>query len=190
MTIRRKVITLLEDRMRALWHIAGRGPARVVLVIIALSGADPAAAQSISQQAGCLSFHEVHSQVTAQEALRTRVPTGYRIYHSVDKENAALLLREIPIVSGAELADAQVDFDVSTNEPIVTLQFDAAAAHKLGVFTESNIGRPFAIVLDGQVISHPVIREPILAGKAQVSGGFTIELARRLVALLRLGVCT
>jgi preprotein translocase subunit SecD len=176
--------------MRALWHIAGCGFAPVVLAIIALLGADPAAAHSISQRAGCLSFHEVHPQITAQEALRTRTPSGYRIYQSVDKENAALLLREIPIVSGAELADVQLDFDVSTNEPIVTLHFDAAAAHKLGVFTESNIGRLFAIVLDDQVISYPVIKEPILGGRAQISGGFTIELARRLVALLKLGVCT
>jgi SecD/SecF fusion protein len=176
--------------MRALWHVAGCGLARVVMVIIALSGADPASAQSISQNAGCLSFHEVHPQVTAHEALRTRVPSGYRIYQPVDKGNAALLLREGPIVSSAELADAQLDFDASTNEPMVTLYFDAAAAHKLGVFTESNIGRPFAIVLDGQVISHPVIKEPILGGRAQISGGFTTELARRLVALLKLGVCT
>ena len=53
--------------------------------------------------------------------------------------------------------------------------------------TQENVGRPFAIVLDNEVISAPVIREPILGGSGQISGSFTVESANDLSILLRAG---
>jgi len=53
--------------------------------------------------------------------------------------------------------------------------------------TQENVGRPFAIVLDNEVISAPVIREPILGGSGQISGNFTVESANDLAILLRAG---
>src|SRR5690606_11064207 len=58
---------------------------------------------------------------------------------------------------------------------------------RFGSATQQNVGRPFAIVLDNEMISAPVIREPILGGTGQISGGFTVEQANDLAVLLRAG---
>jgi protein-export membrane protein SecD len=134
-----------------------------------------------------LSFHEVHSSISADEA-KTRVPAGFRIYSSMDKEDAGPhLLRETPVVRGDELVDAQPAFDQQTNEPIISFRFNNSGARKFGNFTKDNVNRPFAIVLDEQVISAPVIREPILGGSGQISGSFTVESANQLAIQLRSG---
>ncbi len=78
------------------------------------------------------------------------------------------------MVSGEDLTDAQPGFDQRTNEPIVNFRFNTRArAGSPG--DQQNVGRPFAIVLDNEVISAPVIREPILGGSGQISGSFTVQ---------------
>ena len=91
------------------------------------------------------------------------------------------------IVSGEELTDAQPGFDQRTSEPIVSFKFNTSGARKFAQVTQENVGRPFAIVLDDEVISAPVIREPILGGSGQISGSFTVEFANNLAILLRAG---
>ena len=91
------------------------------------------------------------------------------------------------IVSGEELTDAQPGFDQRSGEPIVSFKFNTSGARKFAQITQENVGRPFAIVLDDEVISAPVIREPILGGSGQISGNFTVELANNLAILLRAG---
>jgi len=83
--------------------------------------------------------------------------------------------------------DSQPGFDSNTGGPVVTFRFDAAGAKRFGKVTQENVGLPFAIVLDGKVISAPVIREPILGGQGQISGSFTVESANDLAILLRAG---
>ena len=70
-----------------------------------------------------------------------------------------------------------------TNEPVVTFRLDAIGAKRFGEITRDNVGRPFAIVLDGKVLSAPVIREPIIGGSGQISGNFTAEETTQLAAL-------
>ena len=90
-------------------------------------------------------------------------------------------------MDGSDLTDAQASFDQRTNEPIVNFKFNLSGARKFGAATQENVGRPFAIVLDNEVISAPVIREPILGGSGQISGNFTVESANNLAILLRAG---
>jgi preprotein translocase subunit SecD len=90
-------------------------------------------------------------------------------------------------VSGGDLTDAQPGFDQRTNEPIVSFRFNTSGARKFAQVTQENVGKPFAIILDNQVISAPVIREPILGGSGQISGSFTVESANDLAILLRAG---
>jgi preprotein translocase subunit SecD len=90
-------------------------------------------------------------------------------------------------VSGEDLTDAQPGFDQRTSEPIVTFRFNTNGARRFAQVTQENVGRPFAIVLDNEVISAPVIREPILGGSGQISGNFTVEQANDLAILLRAG---
>ncbi len=91
------------------------------------------------------------------------------------------------IVSGENLTDAQPGFDRQTNQSIVSFKFDNAGAKKFANATKDNVGRPLAIILDNEILSSPVIREPILTGSGQISGGFTVEEANQLAVLLRAG---
>ena len=134
-----------------------------------------------------LSFHEVHSSMSAEEARQTRAPAGFKVYESGASDEGAQILRETPVVRGDELVDAQPAFDQQTNEPIISFRFNNSGARKFGAFTRTNVGRPFAIVLDDKVISAPVIREPILGGSGQISGSFTVEAANQLAIQLRSG---
>ena len=90
-------------------------------------------------------------------------------------------------LSGDRLTDARAAFDPQTNEPIVNFRFDTAGANRFAQITQANVCRPFAIVLDDKVLSAPVIRQPITGGSGQISGGFAVEEANTLAALLRAG---
>ena len=90
-------------------------------------------------------------------------------------------------VDGADLTDAQPGFDTQTNTPEVTFKFNQKGALRFGKLTAENVGKPFAIVLDGVVESDPVINTPILGGSGQISGHFTIEQTNDLAITLRSG---
>src|SRR5665213_624968 len=90
-------------------------------------------------------------------------------------------------VDGADLTDAQPGFDSQTNTPEVTFKFNQKGALRFGKLTAENVGKPFAIVLDGVVESDPVINTPILGGSGQISGHFTIEQTNDLAITLRSG---
>ena len=91
------------------------------------------------------------------------------------------------MVQGADLTDAQPGFDSRTNEPIVNFAFNSRGAQRFGEVTAANVGRPFAIVLDNEVISAPRILSPITGGRGQISGSFTVKGANDLAVLLRAG---
>src|SRR5204863_8755979 len=74
-----------------------------------------------------------------------------------------------------------------STEPIVRCKFNTTGFRKFAQATTENVGQPFAIVLDNEVISAPVIREPITAGSGQISGNFTVQAANELALLLRAG---
>ena len=162
---------------------------RAALLASGLRGAGPLVAQPKSDNLGCPSFHEVHPTITGKNALKTRVPVGFKIYPSDVEPNEPLLLRETPIVSGGEIAAAQADSDYRTNEPVVAFRFNAAAKRRFADFTERNIGHSFAIVLDNRVVSLLVIMQPITLGIGQISGRFTVAETERLAAKLNSGSC-
>ena len=90
-------------------------------------------------------------------------------------------------VSGDHLTDARAGFDQRSGQPIVSFRFDGTGARQFADITRRNVGNPFAIVLDGKVLSAPVIREPITGGSGQISGSFSVEETTVLAALLRAG---
>lgn len=89
-------------------------------------------------------------------------------------------------LTGAHLLDAKTNFD-QFSRPIVLIEFDKIGAKEFGEATKSNVGKVLAITLDGKEISTPVVQEPILDGKAQITGRFTVESAKHLAILLRAG---
>jgi len=91
------------------------------------------------------------------------------------------------MVQGEDLTDAQPGFDSRTQEPIVNFRFNIRGGQRFGEVTSENVGKLFAIVLDGKVISAPRILSPITGGSGQISGHFTVESANNLSILLRAG---
>lgn len=152
---------------------------------------DTASLKKLVGDTAKLSFHGVHSTVSAEEARQSRPPLGYKIYESIEKEGeriaSSYLLSEVPVVDGEDLVDAQQGFDQQTNEPVINFRFNTSGARKFGKYTQDHVNEPFAIVLDDKVISAPNIREPILGGSGQISGNFTVETANALAIQLRSG---
>ena len=90
------------------------------------------------------------------------------------------------IITGDMLANAQPSFDQG-GQPVISFRLNGAGARRFCDVTRNNVQKPFAIVLDNEVISAPVIREPICGGQGQISGGFTVQAANDLALLLRAG---
>jgi preprotein translocase subunit SecD len=116
------------------------------------------------------------------------VPPDSELLKSTKAENnQPYVIEKRVVVSGEDLTDAQPGFDQRNGEPIVSFKFNNNGARRFAQITQENVGKPFAIVLDNEVISAPVIREPILGGSGQISGNFTVQAANDLAILLRAG---
>ncbi|MCA1296951.1 protein translocase subunit SecD [Stappia indica] len=148
---------------------------------------DPQRLKELVGQTAQLTFHMVDQSMSPEQAMQSRPPVGSVVTYSADDPPIPYLLEEAPLLSGEDLVDAQVSFDQRTNEPVVNFRFNTSGARTFSVVTQRNVGRPFAIVLDNEVISAPVIREPITGGSGQISGSFTVESANDLAVLLRAG---
>ena len=103
-----------------------------------------------------------------------------------NSENKLNISKRI-ILSGDNLINAQPTLDRQTNQAVVNFTFDRAGSKKFGRATSDNVGRRVAIILDGKIISAPVVQEPILTGQGQISGDFTFQSATDLALLLRSG---
>ena len=103
-----------------------------------------------------------------------------------DGSEEAIVSKRI-ILSGDNLIDAQPGMDNQNNETIVSFSLDRAGAKRFGKATSSGIGKRLAIVLDGKIISAPVVRDAIIGGSGQISGDFTFQSATDLALLLRSG---
>jgi len=105
---------------------------------------------------------------------------------SMDEPGVFYIIEQTAVVSGEELTDAQPAFD-QNNRPAVNFRFNPTGARKFGDYTANNIGKPFAIVLDDEVISAPVIQSHIPGGSGIITGSFSIEESTNLAVLLRAG---
>ena len=103
-----------------------------------------------------------------------------------DSDDEFMVSKRI-ILSGDNLLDAQPRMNNETNETIVSFTLDRVGAKRFGKATSTGIGKQLAIILDGKIISAPVIRDTIASGSGQISGGFTFQSATDLALLLRSG---
>jgi preprotein translocase subunit SecD len=108
------------------------------------------------------------------------------ILPSLDENGVYYIVEETPVVSGEELVDAQPSFD-QNGRPAVSFRFDTTGARTFGDYTAANIGAPFAIILDNEVISAPVIQSHIPGGSGIITGSFSVEDSTQLAVLLRAG---
>ena len=112
--------------------------------------------------------------------------SGKEILPSLDEDGVFFKLEKAPVVTGEELVDAQPSFD-QNGRPAVSFRFNTSGARKFGNYTAENIGNPFAIVLDDEVISAPVIQSHIAGGSGIITGRFTVDETTKLAVLLRAG---
>ena len=156
-------------------------------ILIQLPGIDdPEAVKRLLGRTAKLGFQLVDTSRGAQEAQSSgRIPPGSEILPSSDGSGQLYLLSKRVLISGDMLDDARPGFG-ENNEPVVNFTLNATGGARFGRITGENIGRPFAIVLDGKVISAPVIRGQIFTN-GQISGSFTVEETDELALLLRAG---
>ncbi len=158
-------------------------------ILVQLPGVDdPERIKRLLGQTAKMNFRMVDESASPADALAGRVPPGSELLFEDDgsEQGTPIVVRRRIGVSGDNLVAAAPVID-QNNQPVVTIRFDAAGARRFGDLTTENVGRRFAIVLDGRVISAPVIREPIPGGNAQISGNFTFDTASDLALLLRAG---
>ena len=156
-------------------------------IVIQLPGVgDPARIEELIGKTAKLTFRMVRDDIVAGQ---DSVPPGTEVLLSEEPGPSGapqrFIVEKRVMVSGENLSNAQATFQ--ENEPVVSISFDSVGAKRFGQATSENVGRPFAIILDGEVISAPVIREAILGGRAVISGNFTVQEAQDLALLLRAG---
>lgn len=182
-------IQIVERRINELGTveplIQRQGIDRILVQVPGLQ--DPTRLKELLGKTAKLDFRMVDPTVSPDQAQQGRVPPDSEILMSSSSPKVPYVIKKQVLVSGADLTDAQPGFDQRSGEPIVTFRFNTSGARKFAQATLENVGQPFAIVLDNEVISAPVIREPITGGSGQISGNFTVQGANDLAILLRAG---
>jgi protein-export membrane protein SecD len=136
---------------------------------------------------GKMEIRLVDTTVPPDQAQQGNAPPESEVLMSSTSPKIPYVIKKEVLVSGGDVTDAQAGFDQRSGEPIVSFRFNSSGSRKFAQATAENIGQPFAIVLDGTVISAPIVREPIIGGTGQISGHFTVQQANDLAIMLRVG---
>jgi len=182
-------IQIVERRVNELGTveplIQRQGADRILVQVPGLQ--DPTRLKELLGKTAKMEFRMVDTSVPADQAQKGSLPPEDDLLLSATSPKVPYVVKKQVLVSGGELSDAQPGFDQRTGEPVVNFKFNSAGSRKFAQATAENVGQPFAIVLDNEVISAPVIREPIPGGQGQISGSFTVQSANDLAVLLRAG---
>jgi preprotein translocase subunit SecD len=182
-------IQIVEKRVNELGTvepvIQRQGNDRILVQVPGLQ--DPTHLKEILGKTAKMEFRMVDTSVPPDQAQSGSVPPDDEALPNMSNPKTSTVVKKQVLVTGGDLTDAQTGFDQRTSEPVVNFKFNTAGSRKFAQATTENVGQPFAIVLDNQVISAPVIREPITGGQGQISGNFTVQSANDLAVLLRAG---
>lgn len=166
--------------------IQRQGNDRILVQVPGLD--DPRRLIEVVGKTAKLTFRLVDQSVGPEQALQGRLPPDSEILYGTEKEGKhPYVVEKRVMVSGEDLTDAQPAFDQRTGQPIVNFKFNTRGATRFAQATSENVGRPFAIVLDNEVVSAPVIQTPITGGQGEISGHFTVEQTVDLAIVLRAG---
>ena len=163
--------------------IQAQGERRILVQLPGASSVNP----DIIGKTAKLTFHLVDESATQSQLDAGRAGPGRIVLPDADAPGIRYAVERRAIVTGEQLEDAQPGFDGQSGEPVVTFRFNTTGGKRFADATQANVGRPFAIVLDDEVVSAPVIREPILGGSGQISGNFSVVETQELSAILRAG---
>jgi preprotein translocase subunit SecD len=182
-------IQIVERRVNQLGTvepvIQRQGTDRILVQVPGLQ--DPTRLKDLLGKTAKMEFRMVDTSVSPDQAQQGNLPPESELLMSASAPKTPYVVKKQVLVTGGDLTDAQTAFDPRTGEPVVSFKFNSAGSRKFAQATTENVGQPFAIVLDNEVISAPVIREPITGGQGQISGNFTVQSANDLAILLRAG---
>ena len=164
-------------------QITQQGDSRIVVQLPGIS--DPNRIKELLGQTAHMTFQLVEE--TANPTSGAPPPPGVDFLPMQDNPNQKVAVRRRIDVDGGDLTDARAGTNGQTGEWVVNFTFNSVGARRFADITRANVNHRFAIVLDGKVISAPVIREPITGGRGQISGSFTAASANDLAVLLRAG---
>ncbi|APR54193.1 protein translocase subunit SecD [Sphingomonas koreensis] len=178
--------------------IVRQGTDRIVVQVPGLQ--DPEALKALLGKTARLEFKLVDITASSAQIATGTAPIGseimpypsappglpYVAYPTKEGEQPRIALKRQTIVGGDQLIDARQEFD-QNQQVVVGFTFDSNGGRRFAQTTRENTNKPFAIIVDGSVISAPNINEPILGGRGQISGGFTVESANQLAIALRSG---
>ena len=157
------------------------------IVVQAPGESDPERLKDVIGQTAKLTFQMVDETADLAAAAQGRAPPGSEVLPMEEGPTPFIVVRRRALVSGEMLTDARQAFDQQSGQPVVSFRFNSQGARRFGEATSANVGKRFAIVLDGKVISAPNIQTPITGGSGQITGNFTPESANNLAVLLRAG---
>ncbi|HEX2802567.1 MAG TPA: protein translocase subunit SecD [Sphingomicrobium sp.] len=163
--------------------VINQGDRRILVQVPGVE--NPDALKKLIGQTARLEFKLVDLTADPAQVQQGRAPAGSQVLPMADGSGFMAVKRRV-MVSGEQLSDAKQGFD-QDGRPVVDITFNAAGARRFGRTTQENVGKPFAIILDDKILSAPNINEPILGGRAQISGGFTVETANDLAISLASG---
>jgi preprotein translocase subunit SecD len=167
--------------------IIRQGTDRIVVQVPGLQ--DPQALKDLLGKTAKLEFKLVDIDADPQQVAAGNAPVGSIIlpYPGNPSGMPKIAVKRSTIISGDQLADARQEYDQQDGRPVVAITFDGEGGRRFARVTQENTGKPFAIIVDNEVISAPNINEPIMGGRASISGGFTVQSANELAIALRSG---
>jgi protein-export membrane protein SecD len=180
-------ISVIERRLKDLgvrFKVQPQGNDRILLRLA--TSANVNRVIEVTTRRGRLQFRLIEENLTPEQTVRGEPPAHAEVLYGRGDRKPYMVYKR-SVLTGRDLVDAQAVFDTRTSEPVITFRFNANGARRFAQVTQENVGKPFAIVFDNEVLSAPIIREPILGGSGQISGAFTVEQANDMAILLRAG---
>jgi preprotein translocase subunit SecD len=160
-----------------------QGEERILLQVPGLE--DPESLKRLLGKTAKMTFHLMDDNDPFAVQTRKARP-GTLLLSDIDPESTQLYLVEKRVeIGGDQLIDAQPTYD--RGSPVVSFRFNNFGAKKFAKITRENVNKPFAVVLDGKVVTAPRINQPILGGSGIITGGFSTQEATELAILLRSG---
>ena len=168
--------------------IIRQGDDRIVVQVPGLENPDQV--KELVGKTAKLEFKLVDQTALPADVAAGVAPPGSEIFPYAETSDFAgnsVAVKRLGGIRGDNLTGAQASFNPENNEPVVNIQFDTEGGRRFAQLTSENVNKPFAIILDGVVLSAPNINEPIRGGTAQISGNFTTKSAQELAISLQSG---
>ena len=160
-----------------------QGENRILLQVPGLS--DPEYLKELLGKTAKLTFHLLDDAFLLTDSSNRQLPPDTGRYKSMDGTKTYAIKKRV-LISGDSLINAAPGVD-QYGRAVVNIRFDNIGTKKFADITKANVGKPFAIILDGKVVTAPNIKQAILGGSAEISGDFTMQEANDIAILLRAG---